>query len=167
LLGKVDILTGTLGKALGGASGGFTCARKNVVELLKQKSRPYLFSNALSPSIVAASLKALEIVEQEPDRRKRIFENARYFRDKMTALGFNLKGDEHPIIPVMLGDANLAQKFSKRLTEEGIFAVGFFFPVVPEGQARIRLQINSEHTKEQLDFALKSFEKIGKELNIL
>ena len=167
LLGKVDILTGTLGKALGGASGGFTCARKNVVELLKQKSRPYLFSNALSPSIVAASLKALEIVEQEPDRRTRIFENARYFRDKMRALGFNLKGDEHPIIPVMLGDANLAQKFSKRLTEEGIFAVGFFFPVVPEGQARIRLQINSEHTKEQLDFALTSFEKIGKELNIL
>ena len=167
LLGKVDILTGTLGKALGGASGGFTCARKNVVELLKQKSRPYLFSNALSPSIVAASLKALEIVEQEPDRRKRIFENARYFRDKMRALGFNLKGDEHPIIPVMLGDANLAQKFSKRLSEEGIFAVGFFFPVVPEGQARIRLQINSEHTKEQLDFALTSFEKIGKELNIL
>ncbi|MFL2486935.1 MAG: glycine C-acetyltransferase, partial [Gammaproteobacteria bacterium] len=148
--GKVDILTGTLGKALGGASGGFICAKENVVQLLKQRSRPYLFSNALSPSIVKATLQALEIVENEPDRRARIKENTLYFREKMNELGFTLKGESHPITPVMLGDAETAQKMSEALLEKGLYAVGFFYPVVPKGQARIRLQLTSEHTKNQL-----------------
>ena len=151
LEGKIDFLTGTLGKALGGASGGFICAKNNVVELLKQKSRPYLFSNALSPSIVKASLKALDIVKSQPDRRHRIYENTKYFRTKMKSLGFNIIGDQHPITPVMLGDANIAQQMSRELLENGIYAVSFSFPVVPEGKARIRLQINSEHTKDELE----------------
>jgi glycine C-acetyltransferase len=165
--GKIDILTGTLGKALGGASGGFVCAKENVIKLLKQKSRPYLFSNALAPSIVKASLVALDIVENEPERRERIMLNTQYFRGKMEALGFSLKGDSHPITPVMLGDAAVAQKMSKELLEQGLYAVGFFYPVVPKGQARIRLQITSEHNKEQLDKAIDIFEKIGKSLGVI
>ena len=152
---KIDILTGTLGKALGGASGGFICAKENVVQLLKQRSRPYLFSNALSPSIVKATLQALEIVENEPDRRVRIKENTLYFREKMNQLGFTLKGESHPITPVMLGDAEIAQKMSAALLEKGLYAVGFFYPVVPKGQARIRLQLTSEHSKKQLDKAIE------------
>ena len=167
LEGKVDILTGTLGKALGGASGGFVCAKKNVVQLLKQRSRPYLFSNALSPSIVRATLQALEIVENEPERRARIKENTLYFRERMVELGFTLKGDSHPITPVMLGDAEIAQKMSAALLDEGIYAVGFFYPVVPRGQARIRLQLTSEHTKEQLDKALEIFAKVGKSIGVI
>ena len=167
LEGKVDILTGTLGKALGGASGGFVCAKKNVVQLLKQRSRPYLFSNALSPSIVRATLQALEIVENEPDRRARIKENTLYFRERMVELGFTLKGDSHPITPVMLGDAEIAQKMSAALLDEGLYAVGFFYPVVPRGQARIRLQLTSEHTKEQLDKALEIFAKVGKSIGVI
>ena len=167
LEGKVDILTGTLGKALGGASGGFVCAKKNVVQLLKQRSRPYLFSNALSPSIVRATLQALEIVENEPERRARIKENTLYFRERMVELGFTLKGDSHPITPVMLGDAEIAQKMSAALLNEGLYAVGFFYPVVPRGQARIRLQLTSEHTKEQLDKALEIFAKVGKSIGII
>lgn len=167
LEGKIDFLTGTLGKALGGASGGFICAKNNVVELLKQKSRPYLFSNALSPSIVKASLKALDIVKIQPDRRHRIYENTKYFRTKMKSLGFNIIGDQHPITPVMLGDANIAQQMSRELLENGIYAVSFSFPVVPEGQARIRLQINSEHTKDELDKAIQVFEKVGKKLKVI
>ena len=167
LEGKIDFLTGTLGKALGGASGGFICAKNNVVELLKQKSRPYLFSNALSPSIVKASLKALDIVKSQPDRRHRIYENTKYFRTKMKSLGFNIIGDQHPITPVMLGDANIAQQMSRELLENGIYAVSFSFPVVPEGKARIRLQINSEHTKDELDKAIQVFEKVGKRLKVI
>ena len=167
LEGKIDFLTGTLGKALGGASGGFICAKNNVVELLKQKSRPYLFSNALSPSIVKASLKALDIVKSQPERRHRIYENTKYFRTKMKSLGFNIIGDQHPITPVMLGDANIAQQMSRELLEDGIYAVSFSFPVVPEGQARIRLQINSEHTKDELDKAIQVFEKVGKKLKVI
>ena len=167
LEGKVDILTGTLGKALGGASGGFVCAKKNVVQLLKQRSRPYLFSNALSPSIVQATLQALEIVENEPDRRARIKENTLYFRKRMAELGYTLKGDSHPITPVMLGDAEIAQKMSAALLDEGLYAVGFFYPVVPRGQARIRLQLTSEHTKEQLDKALEIFAKVGKSIGVI
>ena len=165
--GKIDILTGTLGKALGGASGGFVCAKENVVQLLKQRSRPYLFSNALSPSIVKATLQALEIVEKEPDRRERIKENTLYFREKMDQLGFKLKGESHPITPVMLGDAETAQKMSAALLEKGLYAVGFFYPVVPKGQARIRLQLTSEHTKDQLDKALEIFEEVGKSLKVI
>ena len=167
LEGKIDILTSTLGKALGGASGGFVCAKKNVVQLLKQRSRPYLFSNALSPSIVRATLQALEIVENEPDRRVRIKENTLYFRERMTELGFTLKGHSHPITPVMLGDAEIAQKMSAALLDEGLYAVGFFYPVVPKGQARIRLQLTSEHTGEQLDKALEIFAKVGKSIGII
>ena len=165
--GKVDILTGTLGKALGGASGGFVCAKENVVKLLKQRSRPYLFSNALSPSIVKATLQALEIVENEPYRRARIKENTLYFREKMNELGFTLKGESHPITPVMLGDAETAQKMSEALLEKGLYAVGFFYPVVPKGQARIRLQLTSEHTKNQLDKAIEIFEEVGKSLKVI
>ncbi len=165
--GKVDILTGTLGKALGGASGGFICAKENVVQLLKQRSRPYLFSNALSPSIVKATLQALEIVENEPDRRARIKENTLYFREKMNELGFTLKGESHPITPIMLGDAEIAQKMSAALLEKGLYAVGFFYPVVPKGQARIRLQLTSEHTKNQLDKAIEIFEEVGKSLKVI
>ena len=165
--GKVDILTGTLGKALGGASGGFICAKENVVQLLKQRSRPYLFSNALSPSIVKATLQASEIVENEPDRRARIKENTLYFREKMNELGFTLKGESHPITPVMLGDAETAQKMSEALLEKGLYAVGFFYPVVPKGQARIRLQLTSEHTKNQLDKAIEIFEEVGKSLKVI
>ena len=167
LKGEVDFLTGTLGKALGGASGGFTCANKNVIDLLKQRSRPYLFSNALSPSIVSASLKALDIVETDHERRERIIENTKYFRSKMKNLGYTILGDEHPITPVMLGGAKIAQEMSKRLLEKGLYAIGFFFPVVPEGKARIRLQVNSEHKKEELDKAVTIFEEVGKELGIL
>ena len=167
LEGEVDFLTGTLGKALGGASGGFTCASKNVIDLLKQRSRPYLFSNALSPSIVSASLKALNIVETDHERRERINENTKYFRSKMKNLGYTILGDEHPITPVMLGDAKIAQEISKRLLEKGLYAIGFFFPVVPEGKARIRLQVNSEHKKEELDKAVAIFEEVGKELGII
>ena len=167
LEGEVDFLTGTLGKALGGASGGFTCASKNVIDLLKQRSRPYLFSNALSPSIVSASLKALDIVENDHERRERINENTKYFRSKMKNLGYTILGDEHPITPVMLGDAKIAQEMSKRLLEKGLYAIGFFFPVVPEGKARIRLQVNSEHKKEELDKAVTIFEEVGKELGII
>ena len=165
--GKIDILTGTLGKALGGASGGFVCAKENVVQLLKQRSRPYLFSNALSPSIVKATLQALEIVEKEPDRRARIKQNTLYFREKMDQLGFTLKGESHPITPVMLGDAETAQKMSAALLEKGLYAVGFFYPVVPKGQARIRLQLTSEHTKDHLDKALEIFEEVGKSLKVI
>ena len=167
LEGKIDILTSTLGKALGGASGGFVCAKENVIKLLKQRSRPYLFSNALSPSIVSASLKALEIIKDEPQRRERIKENTIYFRDSMKSLGFKIKGDTHPITPVMLGDAKKAQEMSKNLLEEGLYAIGFFYPVVPKGEARIRLQITSEHTIQQLEQAIKIFGIVGRELKVI
>lgn len=165
--GRVDILTGTLGKALGGAMGGFTCARQEVVDILRQRSRPYLFSNSLAPPLVGASLKAIELAKNGDDLRARITANTKQFRDGMEAAGFTLKPGEHPIIPVMLGDAQLAQDMADRLLEEGIYVIGFFFPVVPNGQARIRTQMSAAHTPEHIETAIAAFTKVGKELGII
>lgn len=163
----VDILTGTLGKALGGAMGGYIAGDQAVIDLLRQRARPYLFSNSLAPSIVAASLKALDIVEAGDDLRARLFDNMRYWRDGLQSLGFTLLEGEHPIIPVMLGDAQAAQAMSARLFEEGILASGFFFPVVPKGKARIRTQMSADLTRADLDFALAAFERAGKAEGLL
>ena len=157
VMGRVDIITGTFGKALGGGSGGFTSARQEIVDLLRQKSRPYLFSNTLAPSICAASLKVLDMLESSTELRDRLEANTRYFREQMRANGFSLSHDEHPIVPVMIGDASIAQKMSKRLLELNVFAIGFFYPVVPKGKARIRVQISACHTKDDLDKAIKAF----------
>lgn len=165
--GRVDILTGTLGKALGGAMGGFTCARQEVVDMLRQRSRPYLFSNSLAPPLVGASLKAIEMAKSGNDLRQRINANAARFRTGMEAAGFTLKPGHHPIIPVMLGDANLAQDMSAKLLNEGIYVIGFFFPVVAKGQARIRTQMSAAHTPEQIDRAIAAFTKIGRELGVI
>jgi len=168
LLGEIDIITGTLGKALGGASGGFTSGRKEIVQLLRQRSRPYLFSNTLCPIITAASLEVFALLKTEGDHlRKQLFDNAHYFREKMSALGFTLAGKDHPIIPVMLGDAKLTQTFASRMLEEGIYVIGFFFPVVPREQARIRTQMSAGHTKADLDEAIRAFAKVGKELGVI
>lgn len=167
VLGRVDIMTGTLGKALGGAVGGYTSGKKSIIDWLRQRSRPYLFSNTLPPSLVAASIKVLDLIEQSNDRRQRLKENTLYFRQKMKFLGFNLIPGHHPIIPVMLGDAKLAQEFAARMLNHGIYVVGFFYPVVPEGKARIRTQISANHTREELDRALSAFEIIGKELKVI
>ena len=163
----VDILTGTLGKALGGAMGGYIAGDQAVIDLLRQRARPYLFSNSLAPPIVAASLRALDIVEAGDDLRARLFDNMRYWRNGLETLGFTLLAGEHPIIPVMLGDAKVAQKMSARLFEEGILASGFFFPVVPKGRARIRTQMSADLTREDLDFALAAFEWAGKAEGLL
>lgn len=165
--GGVDILTGTLGKALGGAMGGFTCARQEVIDILRQRSRPYLFSNSLAPNLVGASLKAIDMAKEGDDLRARIFDNSKRFRDGMTKAGFDLLPGEHPIIPVMLHDAKLAQEMSTRLLEEGIYVIGFFFPVVPKGLARIRTQMSAAHTPEQIDRAIAAFTKVGRELGIV
>lgn len=167
VLGRIDILTGTLGKALGGASGGYTAARKEIVELLRQRSRPYLFSNAVAPSIVAASLKTIELLQSSGDLRDKLRENTDYFRSKMTALGFNIVPGEHPIAPVMLGDAKLAQEVAREMLLEGIYVIGFSFPVVPKGQARIRTQMCASHSREDLDRAITAFQKVGQKLGIL
>ncbi|MBP6217189.1 MAG: glycine C-acetyltransferase [Oligoflexales bacterium] len=167
VLGKIDIITGTLGKALGGASGGYVAAKKEIVEWLRQKSRPYLFSNTLAPVITATSLKVLELVDQRPELRKKLKENSSYFRASMQELGFKLIPGEHPIIPVMLGDAVLAQKTAEALLKEGVYVVGFSFPVVPRGQARIRTQMSAAHSRADLDHAIRAFEKVGRELKIL
>ena len=167
VMGRVDIITGTLGKALGGASGGYTAARKEVVEWLRQRSRPYLFSNALAPAIVAASIKVLEMVEEGADLRDRLWANARLFREKMTAAGFTLAGADHAIIPVMLGEAVVAQNFARELQKEGIYVTGFFYPVVPKGQARIRTQMSAAHTPEQIERAVEAFTRIGKQLGVI
>lgn len=167
VMDRVDIITGTLGKALGGASGGFTAAKKEVVEWLRQRSRPYLFSNSLAPSIVTASIRVLEMLEQSNDLRETLKGNSRYFRERMTAAGFTLAGADHAIIPVMLGDAKLAAKMSERMLEEGIYVVGFSFPVVPKGQARIRTQMSAAHTREQLDRTIDAFIRVGRELAII
>lgn len=164
VMGRVDLITGTLGKALGGALGGYTTGRKTLIEWLRQRSRPYLFSNALAPSIVAASIKVLEIVEKADDRREKLRQNSAYFREKMGQLGFQLVPGQHPIIPVMLGEAKLAQDFAAKMLEEGIYVIGFSYPVVPHGKARIRVQMCASHTKEQLDRAIAAFEKVGKAL---
>lgn len=167
VMNRVDIITGTLGKALGGASGGYTAARKDVIAMLRQRSRPYLFSNSLAPAIVAASRKVLELLQQGDDLRDRLWSNARLFREKMSAAGFTLAGADHAIIPVMLGDAKLAQAFASRLLEEGIYVTGFFFPVVPKGQARIRTQMSAGHTTEQIEHAVDAFTRIGKQLGVI
>lgn len=164
---RVDILTGTLGKAMGGASGGYTAASTEITDWLRQRSRPYLFSNTLAPVIAATSCKVIDLLQERADLRIRVHENSRIFREKMSALGFTLAGADHPIIPVMLGDAALAQTMAERLLGEGIFVIGFSFPVVPKGQARIRTQISAAHTPEQLDKAIGAFERIGRQLGVI
>jgi len=165
VMDRVDIITGTFGKALGGASGGYTSARKEIVDMLRQRSRPYLFSNTLAPSICAASLKVLDMLSNSTELRDRLESNTHYFRKGMQETGFDVDDGDHPIVPVMLGDANLAQEMSKKLLEKGIYAIGFFFPVVPKGKARIRTQISAAHTKEDLDQAIEAFSQTYKELN--
>ncbi|AYV11742.1 MULTISPECIES: glycine C-acetyltransferase [Shewanella] len=167
VMGRIDIITGTLGKALGGASGGFTAARKEVVDWLRQRSRPYLFSNSLAPSIVSASIRVLEMLKEGQELREAVWENSRYFREKMAAAGFTLAGADHAIVPVMLGDAKLASDFANRLLQENIYVIGFSFPVVPKGQARIRTQMSAAHSREQLDKAIEAFTRIGKEMGII
>jgi glycine C-acetyltransferase len=163
----VDILTGTLGKALGGASGGYTSGRREIVAWLRQRSRPYLFSNSLAPVIAATSIAVLDLLEESSELLERLSENSRYFREKMEAAGFTLVPGHHPIIPVMLGDAVLAQKMAARMLEEGIYVVGFSFPVVPEGQARIRTQMSAAHTRQHLDRAIDAFVRVGRELSVI
>lgn len=167
VIGRVDIVTGTYGKALGGASGGFTAARKEIVDMLRQRSRPYLFSNTLAPAIVGASIKVLDILQQSTTLRDKLERNAAYFRAKMTEAGFDLLPGEHPIIPIMLYDAPLAQTFAAKLLEEGIYVIGFFYPVVPKSKARIRVQISAGHEIEHLDKAIAAFTKVGKELKVI
>ncbi|QQX80371.1 glycine C-acetyltransferase [Shewanella sp. KX20019] len=167
VMDRVDIITGTLGKALGGASGGFTSAKKEVVEWLRQRSRPYLFSNSLAPSIVTASIHVLEMLKTGQELREAVWENSRYFREKMSAAGFTLGGADHAIIPVMIGDAKIAGDFANRLLAENIYVIGFSFPVVPKGQARIRTQMSAAHTKAQIDKAIEAFTRIAKEMAII
>lgn len=165
--GRVDIITGTLGKALGGASGGYTSGRKEIISYLRQRSRPYLFSNTLAPSITSASIKVLDMIESSSDLRKKLHDNTRYFREKMTKLGFNIISGSHPIVPIMLGEAKLSQVFASKMLEHGIYVIGFFYPVVPQGKARIRTQISSGHSRDDLDRAIAAFEAVGKELKVI
>jgi glycine C-acetyltransferase len=167
VMGKIDIITGTLGKALGGASGGFTSGRKEVIDILRQRSRPYLFSNTLAPSIVGASIAVLDMLSETTNLRDKLEENTVYFRKKMTEAGFDIKPGDHPIVPIMLYDAVLAQQFAAKLLEEGIYVIGFFYPVVAKGQARIRVQLSAGHERHHLDKAIEAFTKIGKELGVL
>lgn len=164
---RIDIFSGTLGKALGGASGGYLSGKKEIIDWLRQRSRPYLFSNTLAPPIAAASIKAIEIVQREPQRRKKLHENTRYFREKMTTLGFQITEGIHPIIPVILGEAKLAQAFAEALLDHGIYVVGFFYPVVPEGKARIRIQMSAAHSIEEMDKALEAFKAVGHQLGVI
>jgi glycine C-acetyltransferase len=167
VLGRVDILTGTLGKAMGGASGGYVAASAEVVELLRQRSRPYLFSNSVAPPIVGASLRALDLIERSDELRDRLAANTATFRERMGELGFEILAGEHPIVPVMLGDARLAADLARDLLAEGVYVVGFSYPVVPHGQARIRIQVSAAHTPEQLDRAAQAFREVGKELGVV
>ena len=167
VMGKVDIITGTLGKALGGASGGFTSGRKEIIEMLRQRSRPYLFSNTVAPSIVGASITVLDLLSETTALRDKLEYNTKYFRSKMTEAGFDIKPGDHPIVPIMLYDAVIAQQFAAKLLDEGIYVIGFFFPVVAKGQARIRVQLSAAHEQEHLDRAINAFVKIGKELGLL
>ncbi len=171
VLGKIDVITSTLGKAMGGASGGFTTGKKEIIEILRQRSRPYLFSNTLTPSLAAAAIKAFEMLNKSNDLREKLMENTMYFRKRMTELGFDIIEGVHPIVPIMFGkfdnDAQLAQDFAKKLYDEGIYAVGFFYPVVPKGKARIRVQISAAHSREHIDKALSAFEKVGKEFKVI
>ena len=166
VIGRVDIITGTLGKALGGASGGYTSARKEIVDLLRQRSRPYLFSNTVAPNIVAASIKVLEMLSSTTHLRDKLEDNTKYFRERIKAAGFNIKDGVHPIVPIMLGDAVLAQTMAAKMLEKGVYVIGFFFPVVPKGTARIRVQISAAHSKQDLDFAVEKFTEVKKEMNI-
>lgn len=166
VLGRLDIITGTFGKALGGASGGYISGRREIIEMLRQRSRPYLFSNTLAPAIVAASLKTIELLTETTELRDRLEVNTKYFRTNMTARGFNIRPGNHPIVPIMLGDAVLAQKMAASLLEKGVYVIGFFYPVVPMEQARIRVQLSALHTKEDLDFAMEQFSAVKNELGI-
>jgi glycine C-acetyltransferase len=167
VMGRVDILTGTLGKALGGASGGYTSGRREIITWLRQRSRPYLFSNTLMPAIAAASLEALRLLKKDTSLRDRVHENALYFRTGLQKLGFSLVPGEHPIIPIMLGEAQLAKDMADRMLKEGIYVIGFSFPVVPRGQARIRTQMSAAHTREQLDQAIAAFARVGREMGVI
>lgn len=167
VMGKIDIITGTLGKALGGANGGFTSGKKEIIEMLRQRSRPYLFSNTVAPNIVGASIAVFDMLSETTDLRDKLEANTNYFREKMTVAGFDIKPGNHPIVPIMLYDAVLSQKFAARLLEEGIYVIGFFFPVVAKGQARIRVQLSAAHEQKHLDKAIEAFTKVGKELGVL
>ncbi|WP_299431750.1 glycine C-acetyltransferase [uncultured Aquimarina sp.] len=167
VMGRIDIITGTYGKALGGASGGFTAARKEIVDMLRQRSRPYLFSNTVAPSIVGASIKVLDLLSSSTVLRDKLEENTKYFRSEMTAAGFDIVPGDHPIVPVMLYEATLAQEFAAKLLDEGIYVIGFFYPVVPQGKARIRVQLSAGHDREHLEKAVKAFTKVGKELSVI
>jgi glycine C-acetyltransferase len=167
LFGKIDLTTSTLGKALGGASGGYTSGRREIVALLRQRSRPYLFSNSIAPPIVAASLQVFEMLSATTEFADRVKANTRYFRTCMAETGFEIGGADHPITPIMLGDAALSQKFADRLLEHGVYAIGFFYPVVPNGTARIRTQISAAHSREQLDQAVEAFTRTGRELGVI
>ena len=166
VLGRVDIITGTLGKALGGASGGYTSGRKEIIDLLRQRSRPYLFSNTVAPSIVSASIKVLEMLLSTTHLRDQLEENTKYFREQITKAGLNIKSGIHPIVPIMIGDAALSQKMAARLLEKSVYVIGFFYPVVPKGTARIRVQISAAHTKEDLDFAVNAFKEVKVEMRM-
>ena len=167
VMGRIDIITGTYGKALGGASGGFTAARKEIVDVLRQRSRPYLFSNTVAPAIVGASIKVLDLLSGSTELRDKLEANTQYFRHEMTAAGFDILPGEHPIVPIMLYDAKLSQRFADRLLQEGIYVIGFFYPVVPKGQARIRVQLSAAHEEEHLEKAVAAFTKVGKELGVV
>ncbi len=167
VMGKIDIITGTLGKALGGASGGFTSGRKEIIDMLRQRSRPYLFSNTLAPSIAGASIAVLDLLSETTELRDKLENNTRYFRQKMTEAGFDIKAGIHPIVPVMLYDAKVAQDFAAKMLEEGIYVIGFFYPVVPQGKARIRVQISAAHEMHHLDRAIEAFIKVGKQLGVI
>ena len=167
VLGKIDIITGTLGKALGGASGGFTSGRKEIIDMLRQRSRPYLFSNTVAPSIVGASIAVLDMLSETTDLRDKLEDNTQYFRGKLTDAGFDIKPGTHPIVPIMLYDAKLSQVFAEKLLEEGIYVIGFYYPVVPQGQARIRVQVSAGHERSHLDKAITAFIKIGRELDVI
>jgi glycine C-acetyltransferase len=166
VMDRVDIITGTLGKALGGASGGYTSGRKEIIDLLRQRSRPYLFSNTLAPAIAGASIKVLEMLMEDNKYKAKLDENTKYFREGIKKIGLNIIDSEHPIVPIMLGDAVLSQKMAERLLEKGVYVVGFYFPVVPKGKARIRTQISAAHSREDLDFALNAFKEVKEELGI-
>ena len=167
VMGRVDIITGTLGKALGGAMGGYTTGKKEIIEILRQRSRPYLFSNSLAPSIVGAANKVFDLLSSNTELRDRLDENTKYFKSKIKAAGFDIKQGDSPIVPIMLYDASLSQQFANKLLDEGVYAIGFFYPVVPKGEARIRTQISAAHTKEHLDKAIDAFIKVGKELDVI
>lgn len=167
VMGRIDIITGTLGKALGGASGGFTSGRKEIIEMLRQRSRPYLFSNTLAPSIVGASIAVLDMLTETTELRDKLEYNTKYFRTKMTEAGFDIRSGDHPIVPIMLYEAVVAQQFAAKLLEEGIYVIGFFYPVVAKGKARIRVQLSAAHRQEHLDKAIAAFTKVGKELGVL